>query len=119
VQTLISIVNQKEHSELFKEIGVRISENPDEIVARSLYIWSENPETKLLASIEGCSIFEIKISKVAQGVNKTVCDASDVKDMLYIAIRRDITSQSGDIITVFTKKEAESKSVEYTDNLFH
>jgi trk system potassium uptake protein TrkA len=128
VQTLISIVNQKEHSELFKKIGVRICENPDEIVSRSLYIWSENPDAKLLAPIEGGSIFEIKISKGAQGVNKTVCEASDVKDMLYIAIRRDekliipsgnVTFQSGDIITVFTKKEAESKSVEYMDNLFH
>ena len=112
VRTLVSIVNQKEHSELFKEVGVRISENPDEIVARSLYVWSENPNTQLLASIAGGSIFEIKVSEGAQGVNKTVREVSDVKDMLYIAIQRNgkliipsgnVTFQPDDVITVFTK----------------
>ena len=120
VRTLVSIVNQKEHSELFKEVGVRISENPDEIVARSLYVWSENPNTQLLASIAGGSIFEIKVSEGAQGVNKTVREVSDVKDMLYIAIQRNgkliipsgnVTFQPDDVITVFTKKEAEGRSV--------
>jgi trk system potassium uptake protein TrkA len=128
VRTLVSIVNQKEHSELFKEVGVRISENPDEIVARSLYVWSENPDTQLLASIEGDSIFEFKVSEGAQGVSKTVREVSDVKDMLYIAIRRNgkliipsgnVTFQPDDVITVFTKKEAEGRSVEYMDSLFH
>ena len=128
VRTLVSIVNQKEHSELFKEVGVRISENPDEIVARSLYVWSENPNTQLLASIAGGSIFEIKVSEGAQGVNKTVREVSDVKDMLYIAIQRNgkliipsgnVTFQPDDVITVFTKKEAEGRSVEYMDRLFH
>ncbi len=128
VKTLVSIVNQKEHSDLFKEVGVRISENPDEIVARSLYLWSENPDTQLLASIEGGSIFEVTASDGAKGVNKTVKDVSDMKDMLYIAIRRggkliipsgNVTFMPGDVITVFTKKESEGRSVEYMDELFH
>ncbi len=128
VKTLVSIVNQKEHSDLFKEVGVRISENQDEIVARSLYLWSENPDTQLLASIEGWSIFEVTASDGAKGVNKTVKDVSDMKDMLYIAIRRggkliipsgDVTFMPGDVITVFTKKESEGRSVEYMDELFH
>ena len=127
VKTLVSIVNQKEHADLFKEVGVRISENPDEIVARSLFLWSENPDTQLLASIEGGTIFEITVADGAKGVNKTVREASGVKDMLYIAIRRggkliiptgDVVIMPDDVITVFTKKEAEAKSVEYMDDLF-
>ncbi|HJJ91900.1 MAG TPA: TrkA family potassium uptake protein, partial [Methanocorpusculum sp.] len=111
----------------FKEVGVRISENPDEIVARSLFLWSENPDTQLLASIEGGTIFEITVADGAKGVNKTVREASGVKDMLYIAIRRggkliiptgDVVIMPDDVITVFTKKEAEAKSVEYMDDLF-
>ena len=127
VKTLVAIVNQKEHADLFKEVGVRISENPDEIVARSLFFWSENPDTQLLASIEGGTIFEITVADGAKGVNKTVREASGVKDMLYIAIRRggkliiptgDVVIMPDDVITVFTKKEAEAKSVEYMDDLF-
>ena len=127
VRTLVSIVNQKEHADLFKEVGVRISENPDEIVARSLFLWSENPDTQLLASIEGGTIFEITVADGAKGVNKTVCEVSGVKDMLYIAIRRggkliiptgDVVIMPDDVITVFTKEEAEGRSVEYMDELF-
>ena len=127
VRTLVSIVNQKEHAELFKEVGVRISENPDEIVARSLFLWAENPDTQLLAAIEGGTIFEITVAEGAKGVNKTVREASGVKDMLYIAIRRggkliipsgDVVLLPEDVITVFTKEEAEGKSVEYMEDLF-
>ena len=127
VRTLVSIVNQKEHADLFKEVGVRISENPDEIVARSLFLWSENPDTQLLASIEGGTIFEITVADGAKGVNKTVREVSGVKDMLYIAIRRggkliiptgDVVIMPDDVITVFTKEEAEGRSVEYMDDLF-
>lgn len=128
VKTLVSVVNQTEHADLFKDIGVRISENPDELVARTLFLWSENPDTQLLASIEGGSIFEVTASEGAKGVNKSVREASGSKDMLYIAIRRggkliipfgDVVFMPGDVITVFTKKESESKSVEYMDELFH
>ena len=127
VRTLVSIVNQKEHADLFKEVGVRISENTDEIVARSLFLWAENPDTQLLAAIEGGTIFEITVAEGAKGVNKTVREASGVKDMLYIAIRRggkliiptgDVVILPEDVITVFTKEEAEARSVEYMDDLF-
>jgi trk system potassium uptake protein TrkA len=128
VRTLIPIVNQKKHSELFKEIDVRISKNPDEIIARNLYLWSKNPNTNLLAFIEGCSIFETRVCKGAKGLSKTAREISDTRDMLYITIQRNrkliipsgnVTFQFDDIITIFIKKEAESKSIEYMNNLFH
>jgi len=127
VRTLVSIVNQKEHADLFKEVGVRISENPDEIVARSLFLWAENPNTQLLAAIEGGTIFEITVAEGAKGVDKTVREVSGIKDMLYIAIRRggkliipsgDVVILPDDVITVFTKEEAEARSVEYMEDLF-
>jgi len=121
VRTIVSIVNQPEHTELFKEIGVRVSENPDEIVARSLYIWTENPETLVLGSIEGGSIFEITVSETAKAVNRKVIDFPGNKDILYIAIRRagkliipsgTLTFLPEDVIAVFTKKESEERSLE-------
>jgi trk system potassium uptake protein TrkA len=42
VPTIVAIVNQPAHSEFFKEVGVRISENPDELVASRLYYWAKN-----------------------------------------------------------------------------
>ena len=40
VPNVVAIVNQTAHSEFFKEVGVRISENPDDLVASRLYYWN-------------------------------------------------------------------------------
>ena len=48
VQNVVSIVNQSSHSDFFKEVGVRISENPDELVASRLYYWTQNPHSSNL-----------------------------------------------------------------------
>lgn len=128
VKNVVSIVNQKEHSELFREVGVKISESPDEIVARSLFMWAESPDTQLLASIEGGSIFEITVADGAKGADKSIRDITAPKDMLYIAIKRGgkliipsgtVVFMPGDVITVFTKRETETKSIEFMNELFH
>ena len=59
VPNVVSIVNQSSHSDFFKEVGVRISENPDELVASRLYYWTQNPQLQQLASIPGGTIFDI------------------------------------------------------------
>jgi trk system potassium uptake protein TrkA len=118
VINLVSIVNQIEHSELFKEVGVRISENPDELVANRLYYWSENQNMEQLAAIPGGIIFEIAVDKDAPFVNHEIKELN-VKDFVFIAIIRqgkDIIIPNGsvrirpnDIIIVFSKKEAEEE----------
>jgi trk system potassium uptake protein TrkA len=118
VPNVVSIVNQKAHSDLFKEVGVRISENPDELVATRLYYWSENPNMQQLATIPGGTIFEVVAEEGAPIVDHEIREL-EVKNFVFIAIRRaggDLIIPSGhvrirpdDIITVFTKKEAEEE----------
>ena len=116
VPNVVAIVNQTAHSEFFKEVGVRISENPDDLVASRLYYWTENPKLQQLASIPGGSIFEIVAEDNAPIVGHEIRELK-VKDFVFIAIRRtdgtliipsgNVRIQPGDIFTVFTKKEAE------------
>jgi trk system potassium uptake protein TrkA len=116
VPNVVAIVNQIAHSEFFKEVGVRISENPDDLVASRLYYWTENPKLQQLASIPGGSIFEIVAEENAPIVGHEIRELK-VKDFVFIAIRRtggtliipsgNVRIQPGDIFTVFTKKEAE------------
>lgn len=126
VPNVVSIVNQKEHTELFREVGVRVSENPDEIVARSLYTWAENPNTQALASIPGGGIFEITVEEDSPGVDREIRDL-EVKDFVFIAIHRageliiprgDIIIRPGDTITVFSKKDSEMKNLRYLNQQF-
>ena len=116
VQNVVSIVNQPSHSDFFKEVGVRISENPDELVASRLYYWTQNPQLQQLASIPGGTIFEIVAEAGAPIVDHEIRELK-VKDFVFIAIRREggtliipsgnVKIQAGDIFTVFTKKEGE------------
>jgi trk system potassium uptake protein TrkA len=121
VPNVVSIVNQTEHSDLFKEVGVKISENPDELVASRLYYWAKNPMLQQLASIPGGTIFEVVAEKGAPIVDHEIRELK-VKDFVFIAIRRlggeliipggAIKIRPGDTITVFTKKEAEGETLE-------
>ena len=121
VPNVVSIVNQTEHSDLFKEVGVKISENPDELVASRLYYWAKNPMLQQLASIPGGTIFEVVAEKGAPIVDHEIRDLK-VKDFVFIVIRRlggeliipggAVRIRPGDTITVFTKKEAESETLE-------
>lgn len=116
VPNVVSIVNQPSHSDFFKEVGVRISENPDELVASRLYYWTQNPQLQQLASIPGGTIFEIVAEEGAPIVDHEIRELR-VKDFVFIAIRREggtliipsgnVKIQAGDIFTVFTKKEGE------------
>lgn len=122
VRNVVSIVNQTEHSDLFKEVGVKISENPDELVANRLYYWSENPRMQQLASIPGGTIFEIVAEEDAPIIDSEIREL-DVSDFVFIAIRRaggeliipsgTVKIRPGDVITVFTKKEAENDCLRF------
>lgn len=117
VPNVVSIVNESSHSDFFKEVGVRISENPDELVASRLYYWTQNPQLQQLASIPGGTIFEIVAEQGAPIVGHEIRELK-VKDFVFIAIRRtdgeliipsgSVKVMPGDVFTVFTKKEAES-----------
>ncbi len=88
VPNVVSIVNQPSHSDFFKEVGVRISENPDELVASRLYYWTQNPQLQQLASIPGGTIFEIVAEEGAPIVDHEIRELK-VKDFVFIAIRRE------------------------------
>ncbi len=118
VQNVVSTVNQKAHSDLFKEVGVKIAENPDELVATRLYYWAVNPKMQQLASIPGGSIFEIVAEEGAPIIDHEIRDIV-VKNFVFIAIRRasgeliipsgSVKIRPNDTILVFTKKESEAE----------
>jgi trk system potassium uptake protein TrkA len=122
VPNVISIVNQKDHSEMFKEVGVHISENPDELVAQRLYFWSKNTDLHQIASIPGGSIFEIDVDDTALMIDHEIKEL-EVTNFVFIAIKREkgdiiipsgkVRIRKGDKIIVFTKKDTEKDCLNY------
>ena len=116
VPQVVSIVNQKHHSAMFTEVGVQISENPDELVADRLYFWAANPEIQEMIKVRGGIIFEIEAEEGAAFIDHEIREMK-VCDYVFIALTRsdgtliipsgDVRIQPGDLITVFTKSEAE------------
>lgn len=120
VPNVVSIVNKTEHSEFFKEVGVKISENPDELVANMLYYWSRNPNLTQFAHLPSGSVFEIRVDENSPIIDKEIREV-EVKDFVFVAIQRagggliipsgSVKIRPNDIITVFTKKEAEDETL--------
>jgi trk system potassium uptake protein TrkA len=116
VRNVISIVNHREHSDFFREVGVKVSEDPDELVAARLYYWTLNPQLWQLATIPGGSIFEIVAEEGSPMADRQIRDMK-VKDYVIIAVKRaggeviipsgSVTIRAGDTLTIFTKQEDE------------
>jgi trk system potassium uptake protein TrkA len=116
VRNVISIVNHKEHSDFFREVGVKVSEDPDELVAARLYYWTLNPQLWQLATIPGGRIFEIVAEEGAPMAERQIREMK-VKDYVIIAVKRAggeviipggaVPIRAGDTLTIFTKQEDE------------
>lgn len=128
VKTIVSSVNMKEHETIFREAGIRICENRDDLAARNLFLSLINPNAQILTTIGAGCIFEIVVNIGSKGADKPVRDCVVSKDELYVAIIRegdliipngDTVFRPGDTIAVFTKKDDEEKSVARMNELFH
>jgi len=113
VRNVVSIVNQKEHSDLFNEVGVKISGEPGRTGGDPALLLGKEPEPPAGRLDPGGTIFEIVAEAGAPIVDREIREL-DVRDFVFIAIRRAggdliipsgaVRIRPGDVITVFTKK---------------
>jgi trk system potassium uptake protein TrkA len=127
VPHVISIVNQREHYELFEAVGVTINENPDELVAARLYLWASHPTLKKLAEISGGIILEVDVEPECRMVDQEVKTLPG-RDFVFIAIQRvggeliipsgAVRFRPGDKVTIFAKQSAESSVLKLLNDSF-
>jgi trk system potassium uptake protein TrkA len=124
-KTVVSIVNEEDHVEMFKKAGVTIQENPNLLRAQHLYRMIQRPNIKDFIKIGNgkAEIFEVNVQSNTKVAGKTLSELKMGKNTLIIAIERDaeIIVPSGgskilpgDIITIFTK----SKALKDVEDLF-
>lgn len=125
IDTVVSVVNDQDHAEMFKRAGVNVQENPDLAVAQQLYWSMQRPGIKDVIHIGNgkAEIFETTVTNISPAVGKTLSDLSLEGEGLVVAIQRGKkiivpTGKSkvlaGDKLTVF----AHSKFVERMVSLF-
>ncbi len=126
IPSLVSVVNNREHTELFRRLGANVMENPEVIVAEYLYNAVHRPKIKDLVTLSGgAQVFRAAITDKSPLVGRTLLEAGKrglIPDgVLIAAIQRGgetiipsgtTAIQAGDLVTVFTKEHATDELVE-------
>ncbi len=120
VPSLVSVVHNPEHMNIFRQIGVNVIENPQRLIAEYLYRAVKRPSIKDYMKVgDRAEVFEITVDSHAPIAGSSLSEAADEglfdDGMLVVAIERDhsvITPrgntqiEAGDLVTVFSEKGA-------------
>ncbi|QLG48222.1 potassium channel family protein [Natrinema halophilum] len=118
VPTIVSVVHDPEHMNVFRQIGVNTMENPQELIAGYLYRAVARPAIVDYMRIgEKAEVFEIRVTENAPISGRTIVEAAHEEilpdDVLIVAIERegedppitpkgDTTIRTGDLLTVYS-----------------
>ncbi|CCQ33270.1 TRK potassium uptake system protein [Halorhabdus tiamatea SARL4B] len=132
VPSILSVVHDPEHMNLFEQIGVNTMENPQQLIAEYLYRAVARPAIVDYMRIgDQAEVFEISVTENAPVAGKTLQETADEDllsdDILIVAIERDganapitprgnTTIHAGDVLTVYSAVGAEP---EITDIFGH
>ncbi|HDN19756.1 TrkA family potassium uptake protein [Candidatus Bipolaricaulota bacterium] len=126
IPSLVSVVNNREHAELFRRLGANVMENPEVIVAEYLYNAVHRPKIKDLVTLSGgAQVFRAAVTEKSPLVGRTLREAGQQglvpNGVLIAAIERGgetiipsgtTAIEAGDLITVFSKEHATNALIE-------
>ncbi|NEU57857.1 TrkA family potassium uptake protein [Halorussus sp. MSC15.2] len=126
IPSQVSVVHDPEHMNLFRQLGVNVLENPEQLIAEYLYRAVQRPSVKDFMHLSGdAEIFEITVGEdsAITGQSLAAADQNDVlpDDVRVVAIERnqsvllpqgDTEIRSGDLVTVFSKRGVDSEIIE-------
>ena len=117
IPSIVSVVHNPEHMNIFRQIGVNVIENPQRLIAEYLYRAVKRPSIKDYMRVgEHAEVFEITVGDDAPVTGKTLSEAADGSlfedGILVVAIERDdevltprgeTQIRAGDLVTVFSE----------------
>ncbi len=126
IPSIVSVVNVKEHVDLFRRLGAHVMENPDLIVAESLYNAARRRKlTDLVTMAGGAQMFRMTITRNSPLVQKSLLECGKQElippGILFAALEREgevlIPSgptklQEGDVVTVYSKEHVSDEFIE-------
>ncbi|WP_227353852.1 potassium channel family protein [Haladaptatus salinisoli] len=118
IPSLVSVVHNPEHMQVFRQIGVNVLENPQHLIAEYLYRAVQRPSVKDFMHLgDNAEVFEITATKGSEIVGTTLREADERgllgDDVLIVAIQRgqsvitprgETEIRTGDLVTVFSKR---------------
>ena len=125
VKTVISLVDEAEHVETFKQAGINLQVNPDIVAAKHIYRMISHPYIKDSLSLEGADIFEIEIEEGMKCVGQWVSKLATPNGVRVLVLQRggkyllvDSEIQPKDWLTLIVTRESAKKGTEFMNRWF-
>jgi len=125
VKTIISLVDESEHTETFKQAGINLQVNPDIVAAKHIYRMISHPYIKDSLSLEGAEIFEIEIEEGMKCVGQWVSKLATPNGVRVLVLQRggkyllvDSEIQPKDWLTLIVTRESAKKGTEFMNRWF-
>jgi trk system potassium uptake protein TrkA len=125
VKTVISLVDDAEHTETFKQAGISLQVNPDMVAARHIYRLISHPYVKDFLSFEEAEIFEIEIEEGMKCIGQWVSRLAAPNGVKVLVVQRrgkylseDREIQPKDWLTLIVNREFAKKGTEFMNKWF-
>jgi trk system potassium uptake protein TrkA len=125
VKTVISLVDEVEHVETFKQAGINMQVNPDVVAAKHIYRMISHPYVKDSLSVDGAEIFEIEIEEGMKCIGKWVSGLATPDGVRVLVVQRggkyltmDNEIKPKDWLTLIVTREATKKGTEFMNRWF-
>jgi trk system potassium uptake protein TrkA len=125
VKTVISLVDEEEHTETFKQAGINLQVNPDIVAAKHIYRLISHPYVKDFLSLESAEIFEIEVEEGMKCVGKWVSKLATPNGVRVLVVQRggrylllDTEIKLKDWLTLIVTRESAKQGTEFMSRWF-
>jgi trk system potassium uptake protein TrkA len=125
VKTVISLVDEAEHTETFRQAGINLQVNPDMVAAKHIHRLISQPYVKDFLSFERAEIFEIEIEEGMKCVGQSVSELATPNGIKVLVVQRggkylgaDKELQPNDWLTLIVNRESAKKGTEFMNRWF-
>jgi len=126
ISSIVSVVNDEEHADFFRNLGANIMENPEDVVAHHLYNAVKRPSVQDFAMLpQDAQIFRLQVAAESPLINRSVSDAIKREivpgSMRILAVDRDgeqsipsddTVVEENDVLTFFSLKPVGDELIE-------
>jgi trk system potassium uptake protein TrkA len=125
VKRVISLVDEAEHTDTFKQAGIDLQVNPDIVAAKHIYHLISQPYVRGSLSFERAEIFEIQIEEGMKCVGRTVSALATPLGVKVLVVQRgekyldeDSEIQPNDWLTLIVNREVAKRGTEFMNKWF-
>jgi trk system potassium uptake protein len=122
---VVSLIDDPEHEEAFKQAGVTFQVNPDRVAARHISRMISQPYVKDFLTCDMAEIFEIEVEKGMRCVGRSISELGNPNGIRVLVVQRegkyvtlDNPLQPGDWLTLIVDRQSARRGTEFMNRWF-